>query len=86
MTTANTGGGSTTTNLYQGSAFTAEVLGAARYSILPFLSLSLEAGYRLANVSKMQDTAGKSLKKNATDDMAIDFSGANLGGGLVFSF
>lgn len=71
---------------YSGNAFTAEALAAARFSIMPFLSLSLEAGYRLANIAKMTSSDGKDFKKNATDAASVDFSGANFGGGLTFSF
>ncbi len=79
------GTGVVTGNLYQGSAFTAEALAALRYSIVPFFSLSLEAGYRMANVTSLSDTGGKAWK-NGAKDMALDFSGMNLGGGLTFSF
>lgn len=83
-TTSETGG-LKTGNLYQGSAFTAEALAAARFSLVPFLSLSLEAGYRLANVAQLSDTGGK-VWQSGGKDLAYDFSGVNLGGGLTFSF
>lgn len=85
-TGTKTAGVLTNSAYYSGNGFTAEALAALRYSIVPFLSLSLEAGYRLANISKVADSNGKDLKKNATDAAAIDFSGANVGGGLTFSF
>lgn len=78
--------GITVTDLYQGNAFTAEILGAVRYDIFPLTSLSLELGYRLANIAKLQDGAGRELKKNATDDMPLDFSGMNVGLGLSVGF
>jgi hypothetical protein len=77
--------GVVTGNLYQGGGFTAELLAAVRYSILPTLSLSLETGYRMANIAKVSDGANE-LKKNATDALPIDFSGVNFGGGVSFSF
>lgn len=80
-----TEGSSVSNNLYQGGAFTGEILGSARYKFLPFLSLNLEAGYRLAKIDKMQDGAGKSLN-TGSKDIAVDFSGMNLGGGVTFSF
>lgn len=85
-TGTKTNGVLTNSNLLQGSAFTAEALAALRYGVLPFLSLSLEAGYRLANVGTLKDGAGKEWKDAADKPIGADFSGANIGGGLVFSF
>jgi hypothetical protein len=87
VATLSENGAVKTTSLYQGGAFTAEVLGAIRYKILPLISLSLEAGYRMANVAQLKDGAGKEMKNTLTNkDVAFDFSGANIGGGLTFSF
>lgn len=86
VTVGSDNGGVKGSTLYQGSAFTAELLGAARYSLAPFLSLSLEAGYRLANVTELTEVGGKAWKNSKNDNVGFDFSGANLGGGLVFSF
>jgi hypothetical protein len=85
--TANTVSGVTITNLYQGNAFTAEVLGALRYDIIPLTSLSLELGYRMANIPKMTDSAGNTQKKaNGVDDLPFDYSGMNVGLGLSVGF
>lgn len=78
--------GITTGTLYQGSGFVAEGLAAIRYDLVPMVAISLEAGYRLNNIAKMSDTSGNSLKKSATEDMAFDFSGANIGLGLSVGF
>lgn len=87
VATMSENSGLKTTSLFQGSGFSAEALAALRYSIVPFLSLSLEAGYRLANMATLKDTAGKDWKNFATNKaIGADFSGANIGGGLTFSF
>jgi hypothetical protein len=84
---ANNFSGVTVTNLYQGNAFTAEALGAVRYDIFPLTSLSLELGYRLANIPKVTDSAGNTAKKaNGVDDLPFDYSGLNVGLGLSVGF
>jgi hypothetical protein len=74
-------------NLYQGNGFTAEAVADLRYDIFPFTALVLDLGYRMANIAKMTDSAGSSLKKlNSSDELDYDFSGMNIGGGLNISF
>lgn len=88
-TVASTGDNGSTkiSDLYQGSCATGEAVAALRYSIAPFVALSLEAGYRLASVTQFKDTSGNVWNNAATSkDVAFDFSGTNLGGGLTFSF
>lgn len=78
--------GATVTNLYQGSGFVGEALAAIRYDIFPLTALSLELGYRMAAISKMQDSASATMKNVAGNDAVADYSGMNVGLGLSVGF
>lgn len=82
LTSDNDNGTAKVGELYQGNCTTAEAVAAIRYSVAPFIALSLEAGYRLANVTRLDNAD----KLSASKDVAFDFGGTNLGGGLTFSF
>jgi len=81
-----------------GSGFVAEADVQARYSIIPLLSLGLDLGYRLAKINTMKvgSRTGAfvgSTKENLQTlgapinaDMAVDFSGLNIGANLAFNF
>jgi hypothetical protein len=87
------GGGSFDAN---GDCFVGEAQVAAKYQIVPLLSLGLNLGYRYTTSNTMvtSNANGLFVAGNGHNlpnfehggDAKADFSGANLGGAVTFSF
>jgi hypothetical protein len=82
-----------------GGGFVGEAAAQLRYKLFAGLSLGLDLGYRLANISNVNSTktfydssfwnslSGQPYIKNSNGSQgSIDFSGMNIGGALSFDF
>jgi hypothetical protein len=82
--------------LGNGSGFVGEVGAQLRYGLMAGLSIGLDLGYRLADITNMEVSAdnpamsaskGQPMVTNADGSKgAFDYSGLNIGGAISFNF
>ena len=81
--------------LGNGGGFVGEAAAQLRYGLVAGLSLGLDLGYRLANITNMENSTdspfgpkkGDPFFKNSNGSTgAFDYSGLNIGGALSFNF
>jgi hypothetical protein len=88
--------------VYSGSGLMADLAASAEFKLLDFLSLGLNLGYRWANIPSMKvikginvDLGGGNnvvvnsndpLTNNSGKELAVDFSGINVGIGVHIGF
>ena len=88
--------------LYGGNGFMADISGAIELKLLPFFTISLNGGYRMANMSNFKNVKSISaiipgyglytipsndpFNDNSGKPVNVDFSGINIGAGVNLRF